>query len=184
MSMLVQGVWGTPLPSDIQSTLLISRTVRWEDVPKIDDRPVAFVAAGSHGVWSTPGHHVYADVSQPLVSFYVHSAHKQLLNVIKLIDETDDKGPIWDTKSHVIPIQWWHSPSNGSRIQHSGPLAWMNFRGRWGNLGDRGWLNKILPASYVVDAPTGPNRDFRGAMDVSSISIHGLPLMISALSDK
>jgi hypothetical protein len=43
----------------------------------------------------------------------------------------------------------------------------MNFRGRWGNLGDRGWLNKILPASYVVDAPTGPNRDFRGAMDVS-----------------
>jgi hypothetical protein len=163
---------------------LISRTVRWEDVPKIDDRPVAFVAAGSHGVWSTPGHHVYADVSQPLVPWYVYSAHKQLLNVIKLIDETDDKGPIWDTKSHVIPIQWWHSPSNGSRIQHSGPLAWMNFRGRWGNLGDRGWLNKILPASYVVDAPTGPNRDFRGAMDVSSISIHGLPLMISALSDK
>jgi hypothetical protein len=76
MSMLVQGVWGTPLPSDIQSTLLISRTVRWEDVPKIDDRPVAFVAAGSHGVWSTPGHHVYADVSQPLVPWCVHGAHK------------------------------------------------------------------------------------------------------------
>ena len=43
--------------------LLTRRTVRWEDVPKIDDRPVAYVAAGSHGVWSTPGHHVYADVS-------------------------------------------------------------------------------------------------------------------------
>ena len=43
--------------------LLICRTVRWEDVPKVDDRPVAYVAAGSHGVWSTPGHHVYADVS-------------------------------------------------------------------------------------------------------------------------
>lgn len=38
-------------------------TVRWEDVPKLDNRPVAFVAAGSHGVWSTPGYHVYADVS-------------------------------------------------------------------------------------------------------------------------
>jgi hypothetical protein len=37
-------------------------TIRWTDVPKVDDRPVAFVAAGSHGVWPTPGDHVYADV--------------------------------------------------------------------------------------------------------------------------
>lgn len=91
----------------------------------------------------------------------------QLLNVFKLVDETDDKGPIWDTKSHVVPIQWWHGPNNGSRVQHDGPLRWMNFKGRWGNLGDRGWLNTLLPACHVVDAPGGPNRDFRGAMDVS-----------------
>jgi hypothetical protein len=66
MSTLVRGVWGTLLAFG-RWPQLISSTVRWEDVPKIDDRPVAFVAAGSHGVWSTPGHHVYADVSQPLV---------------------------------------------------------------------------------------------------------------------
>jgi hypothetical protein len=50
-------------PSELARSL-IHRTVRWEDVPKIDDRPVAYVAAGSHGVWSTPGRHVYADVSK------------------------------------------------------------------------------------------------------------------------
>jgi hypothetical protein len=96
----------------------------------------------------------------------------QLLNVFKLVDETDDKGPIWDTKSHVVPIQWWHGPANGSRVHHDGPLRWMNFRGRWGNLGDRGWLNTLLPACHVVDAPGGPNRDFRGAMDVSLLHNH------------
>jgi hypothetical protein len=37
-------------------------TIRWQDVPKIDDRPVAYIAAGSHGVWSYPDRHVYADV--------------------------------------------------------------------------------------------------------------------------
>jgi len=42
--------------------MLTSRTIRWQDVPKIDDRPIAYVAAGSHGVWSYPARHVYADV--------------------------------------------------------------------------------------------------------------------------
>jgi len=163
---------------------LTRRTVRWEDVPKVDDRPVAYVAAGSHGVWSTPGRHVYADVRNHCWEpRQCPSADEQLLNAIKLIDETDDKGPIWDTRSHVVPIQWWHGPHNGSRVQHSGSLGWMNFRGRWGNLGDRGWLNKILPASYVVDAPSGPNRDFRGAMDVSCHPSRGLADR-SALLDK
>jgi hypothetical protein len=37
-------------------------TIRWQDVPKIDNRPVAYIAAGSHGVWSYPGRHVYANV--------------------------------------------------------------------------------------------------------------------------
>jgi hypothetical protein len=37
-------------------------TIRWQDVPKIDDRPVAYIAAGSHGVWSFPDRHIYADV--------------------------------------------------------------------------------------------------------------------------
>jgi len=38
------------------------RTIRWADVAKIDGRPIAYSAAGSHGLWPTPGDHVYADV--------------------------------------------------------------------------------------------------------------------------
>ena len=89
--------------------------------------------------------------------------------MIELVDETDDDGPIWDTKYSVIPIQWWHGPSNGTLVRQTGSLGWMNFVGRWGNLGDRGWLNKLAAISYVIDGPTGPNRDFRGAIDVSSV---------------
>lgn len=37
-------------------------TVRWEDVLKVDGRPVAYSAMGSHGVWPAPGNHVYAHV--------------------------------------------------------------------------------------------------------------------------
>ena len=50
----------------VQNQVTDGSTIRWQDVPKIDDRPVAYVAAGSHGVWSYPGRHVYADVRLPL----------------------------------------------------------------------------------------------------------------------
>lgn len=39
-------------------------TLRWEEVERTpDDRPVAYIASGSHGVWPVPGRHVYAQVS-------------------------------------------------------------------------------------------------------------------------
>lgn len=44
----------------------------------------------------------------------------QILGVIQLVDETDDTGPIWDTKSTVVPIQWWHGPENGTLVDHAG----------------------------------------------------------------
>lgn len=105
-----------------------------------------------------------------LLSLYADT-DGQLLNVIELVDETDDKGPIWDTKSTVIPIQWWHGPKNGTLVHHTGSLGWMNFIGRWGNLGDRGWLNRLASVSHVIDGPTGPNRDFRGSINVSQIPL-------------
>lgn len=37
-------------------------TYRWGDMETQGDRPVAYVASGSHGVWPTPGRHVYAQV--------------------------------------------------------------------------------------------------------------------------
>lgn len=36
-----------------------------------------------------------------------------------------------------MPLRWWHGPSNGSLIRHSGELSWANFWGHWGNWGDR-----------------------------------------------
>jgi hypothetical protein len=93
------------------------------------------------------------------------------LGVIKLVDETDDEGPIWDTKPKVVPIQWWHGPQNGTLVHHGGSLGWMNFIGRWGNLGDNSWLNKLAHISWVVDGPTGPNRDFRGNINVSLLPV-------------
>ena len=42
----------------------LSGTVRWKDVEKVDDRPVAYCAAGSHGLWPTPGQHELAPVSR------------------------------------------------------------------------------------------------------------------------
>lgn len=38
-------------------------TYLWTDIERTDDnRPIAYVASGSHGVWPTPGRHVYAQV--------------------------------------------------------------------------------------------------------------------------
>ena len=142
-------------------------TIRWQDVSKIDDRPVAYISAGSHGVWSYPGRHVYADVRPTLFGSAILTG--QIMGVIKLVDETDDEGPIWDTKPKVVPIQWWHGPQNGTLVHHTGSLGWMNFIGRWGNLGDNSWLNKLAHISWVVDGPTGPNRDFRGNVNVSLV---------------
>ena len=106
---------------------------------------------------------------RPLWQYYTD---EQILSVIELVDETDDKGPIWDTKSKVIPIQWWHGPKNGTLVYHAGSLGWMNFIGRWGNLGDNSWLNKLAHISWVIDGPTGPNRDFRGNINVSLAQIN------------
>ena len=145
------------------------RTIRWQDAPKIDDRPVAYVAADSHGVYSFTGRHVYASVS--LTFALCTGIDMQILGVIQLVDETDDSGPIWDTKSTVVPIQWWHGPENGTLVDHAGSLGWMNFIGRWGNLGGRGLLYK-LGTSHVIDGATGPNRDFRGNINVSLVHLN------------
>lgn len=99
-----------------------SSTVRWQDVAQRDGRPIAYSAAGSHGLWPTPGLHVYA----------------QLANLFKLVDETDTDGPLWDTKGHVVPIQYWGDPERRWRKRHhEGNMSWLNFVGLWGNQGER-----------------------------------------------
>jgi hypothetical protein len=139
--------------------------MRWEDAPKFDGRPIAYSAAGSHGLWATPGSHVYANVSFFFSSFTLdvgifglNNHHSQALNIFKLIDETDDVGAIWDTKHHVIPIQYWHDPvSRRRRKIHSSTsdLGWLNFAGRWGNKGegDCAWKRFDLPCQLGSGPP-------------------------------
>ncbi|WVW85719.1 hypothetical protein I302_107757 [Kwoniella bestiolae CBS 10118] len=108
-------------------------TYRWEDIEKIDGRPVAYVAAGSHGVGK----------------------------LFKLVDITDDEGPIWDTKSHVVPAIYWNGPESRAKLRHNGDLSWLNYRGKWGNKGETDcWWHRIVGYCQVVDAPWGPNRGF------------------------
>ncbi|WWC63222.1 uncharacterized protein I303_105822 [Kwoniella dejecticola CBS 10117] len=108
-------------------------TFRWEDIEKIDRRPVAYVAAGSHGVGK----------------------------LFKLVDITDDEGPIWDTKDHVVPAVYWDGPESRRRIWHRGDSSWLNYRGNWGNKGqDDCWWHRVVGYCQVVDAPWGPNRYF------------------------
>ncbi|EIW67305.1 hypothetical protein TREMEDRAFT_33600, partial [Tremella mesenterica DSM 1558] len=127
--------------SDHRGGRFSAGTVRWEDVTQVEGRPVAYAAAGSHGIWPGPGEH--------------------LKNLFKLVDSTDDEGAIWDTKGHVVPLRWWSGPETKEKIIHKHQLHWLNFRGYWGNKGERDcWWHNLIDICQLVDAPPGPNRRF------------------------
>ncbi|BEI85667.1 hypothetical protein CcaverHIS002_0510680 [Cutaneotrichosporon cavernicola] len=120
-------------------------TYRWSDLERFGERPIAYVASGSHGVWPNPGKHVYA----------------QLLNLWQLVDMTDDYGAIWDTQGHVVPIEWWTGPDLAHRIRHTGNHSWLEFEGMFGNAGSSNcWWHSIVGVCQLVGGPIGPNRWF------------------------
>ncbi|WVQ74817.1 hypothetical protein IAR50_004423 [Cryptococcus sp. DSM 104548] len=139
---------GTPISADFsthEGGYLSAGTLRWEDIEKVGERPVAYVAMGSHGIWPDPGEHVYAEIG----------------NLFKIIDSADDLGPIWDTQSRVIPVQYWSNSTDRLKLHHEGQDSWRNFKGCWGNKGDTDcWWHSIVGICQVVDAPPGPNRSF------------------------
>ncbi|CAH1274734.1 Hypp5406 [Branchiostoma lanceolatum] len=73
--------------------------------------PILYSALGSHGLWSTPGSHVYKDM--PAI-------------IDDLRDETSN-GTAWDTWRNVTFTMY--RPDGG----YTGSWAWLNFKGRWGN---------------------------------------------------
>lgn len=91
-------------------SLRLSSTMPWDRVPKFDNdqRPVGYVAKGSHGLWVRPGTFTYLNAV-----------------VFKLNDDTSDGGVVWDTKNSLLTINYPDS--------YAGPFDWLNFRGRWGN---------------------------------------------------
>ncbi|OCF37868.1 hypothetical protein I316_00092 [Kwoniella heveanensis BCC8398] len=163
---------GTPVSADFTTHTggrFSAGTFRWEDIERFDGRPVAYAAAGSHGIWPDPGDHVG--------------------KVFKLVDITDDDGPIWDTKGHVVPAVYWDGPISRRKRNHEGKLSWLNFRGFWGNRGETDcWWHRVVGYCQIVDAPWGPNRYFGvppdciiGPLttDVSTYNFHFAPPAIS-----
>nr|ODN86407.1 hypothetical protein L203_04109 [Cryptococcus depauperatus CBS 7841] len=88
-----------PVSRDLVTThqggQLSARTVRWKDIEKMNGRPVVYVAQGNHRNWPQPGDH--------------------LANLFKIIDKTDDEGPVWNINDRVITTQYWKNHQSPNR---------------------------------------------------------------------
>lgn len=82
---------------------------------------------------------------------------------------TDDRGAIWDTQGHVVPIEWWTGPDLAHKIVHTGKDSWLEFKGMFGNRGSSNcWWHALVGICQLVDGPPGPNRWFGDPPDVST----------------
>ena len=109
--MAVRTVNGTATQVDYHAhTNTGSGTIPWAQVLKFDNdqRPIGYIASGSHGFWAKPGTFTYA---------------KAL--IFKLQDKTSDKGVKWDTRDNLVTLNY---PDT-----YSGELSWLNYKGWWGN---------------------------------------------------
>ena len=98
-------------------------------------RPVAYVAQGSHGMWSSAGTFTYIDAV-----------------VLKLQDATSDNGVYWDTQNNLVTINY---PDT-----YTDSLAWLNYKGSWGNKGTTNcWWYFIYKECELSSGPNGPLRD-------------------------
>ncbi|QRW06617.1 hypothetical protein RhiLY_05616 [Ceratobasidium sp. AG-Ba] len=133
-------------------------TKLWSDVlkPSGEDRPLGYVAEGSHGVWPGPGSWVYQDII-----------------IYQLKDETADGGPTWNAKDNVYPIEYLSDAS------YVGDQAWINYQGAWGNKGQTNcWWYPIVKTCPLSDGPGGPYRQ-----DVLTASFVSNPTLQSKFSD-
>ncbi|KAB5595901.1 AMP deaminase [Ceratobasidium theobromae] len=106
----------------------------WNDVlkPSGEDRPLGYVASGSHGIWPGPGSWVV---------------------VYKLKDETKDGGAVWQAKDNIYPIEYTPSAA------YLGDQAWVNYQGAWGNKGKTDcWWYFMVKTCPLTDGPGGPYR--------------------------
>lgn len=111
-------------------------TIPWVHVIKFDNnqRPVGYVAKGSHGFWATAGTFTYVDAV-----------------VFKLQDLTSDGGVSWDIRDSFVNFAY---PDT-----FSGSHNWLNYKGYWGNIGQTTcWWYKIHKECEIVTGPDGPYR--------------------------
>ncbi|KAG6893040.1 hypothetical protein C0992_011485, partial [Termitomyces sp. T32_za158] len=113
-----------------------SGTIPWAHVVKFDknQRPVGYVAKGSHGFWATAGTFTYVDAV-----------------VFKLQDVTSDGDVSWDIRDSLVNFAY---PDT-----FSGSYNWLNYKGYWGNIGQTNcWWYKIHKECEIVTGPDGPYR--------------------------
>jgi len=136
-----------------------SGVIPWAQVPKFSPsspndpanpnctdpnaRPIAYIANGSHGFWSSVGTFTYVNAV-----------------VFKLQDQTSDGGVYWDTQNSLTTINY---PDT-----YSGSLGWLNYLGDWGNKGQTNcWWHVFYSECELEDGPNGPVRaDVEGATDL------------------
>ncbi|KAJ8091053.1 hypothetical protein PM082_024661 [Marasmius tenuissimus] len=122
-------------------------TVPFDQALKFDNgqRPAAYVAKGSHGIWQTVGTHTYVDVV-----------------IFQLQDITGDGGLQWDTRDSLVVYNY---PDT-----FSGDQDWLNYKGVWGNKGSTScWWYSIYNECEVITGPSGPYRsDVLGASFAAS----------------
>jgi len=119
-----------------------NRTIPYSQALKFDNgqRPVGYVARGSHGFWATAGTFTYVNAV-----------------VFKLKDVTADGGVAWDTRDSLVTFNY---PDT-----FSGSLDWLNYQGDWGNVGQTScWWHVFYSECEVSTGPSGPLRaDVLGA---------------------
>lgn len=138
----------------------------WADVERLDTHPVVYSARGSHGVWSSPGDHVYQSIGETVLGVCV------TLVCADLTDLTD-AGTAWDTWERLAGFDYGAKEGLGGEtwpvwmsedfmdpgaqplaVPGGGPIF------RWGNEEDCSTLgvdiSDLIGVCRLEDGPTGP----------------------------
>lgn len=108
--------------------------VLWDDIAKKGNHLEAYVALGSHGMYSKAEEHIYLE----------------LPNGAQLIDSTNE-GKSWDSHENLIFIPEYDIGAYPQEFE------WMNFLGRWGNPKEGCEVIESLSGECQLNAgPTGP----------------------------
>lgn len=114
----------------------------WEAVEKIGQRPIGYVATGTHAQYATPGTHSY-------------------ILPWGLLHDVTDRGPLWDPalNVHSYTYDYKDDTLRSSTTTPHAPIEWFYFQGHWGD--------KFYPLSdprqyrfagqyHYVNGPLGP----------------------------
>lgn len=139
----------------------------WGEVELFEDtHPVVYSAEGSHGVWSTPGDHVYMSIGEEVLGVCVTLVCTDLTDITSA-------GTAWDTWERVAGFDFvekeglegeswpvWMSddftdPGEApAEVPGGGPIF------RWGNVEDCSTLgvdiSDLIGVCRLEDGPTGP----------------------------